>query len=122
MPDPDDIDGDYVLEFIEPYAPHTQKEMLGLFRTLFDYLGRTDELKGIRGKRVKAVVSARDLYASQEIQSLLEVCTKPQDRAMIEVLYQSACREGELVSMTIEELKWLSNGHRKIWDKSGMSL
>lgn len=104
------MDGDYVLEFIELYAPHTQKEMLGFFWALFDYLGRTDELKGIRGKRVEAVESARDLYTIQEIQSLLEVCTKPQDRVMIEVLHESACREGELVSMTIEELKWLSNG------------
>lgn len=61
MPAPEDLDDDFVLEFIEPYSPSYQKTLLGWFRNLFRYLGRIDELDGIKGKRIKPTIGVEDL-------------------------------------------------------------
>lgn len=110
LPPPEDLDDDFVLEFIEPYSPSYQKSLLDWFRNLFRYLGRIDELDGIKGKRIKPTIEVEDLYTKDEVDRILQVCVTPHDRAMVEVLYESGCRVGELVSMTIENTKFLKNG------------
>jgi len=66
--------------------------------------------KEVKVRRAKPAVTVEDLYTREELNAILQVCTRPQDKAMIEVLHESACRVGELVSMTFENIKFMTNG------------
>ena len=64
------------------------------------------EIKFKLPKIPRTTVTIEDLYTAEELERILKVLDNPRDRAMIEVLYESACRAGELMSMTIENLRF----------------
>ena len=71
LPPPNELDADYIMDFIGPYAAHTQKMLMGHFRNLFKYLKRYEEIEDIRPKRLKGVVTAEDLYTGEEIKKII---------------------------------------------------
>lgn len=56
------------------------------------------------GKMEKSVVT-EDLYTSEELRAIFASAEPFRDRPMLEVLYESACRAGELLSMTCESIR-----------------
>lgn len=55
-------------------------------------------------------VTVEDLYTKEELDAIFKACNSVRDRAMLEVLYESAARVSELLSMTIENITTDKNG------------
>ena len=56
------------------------------------------------GKMEKSVVT-EDLYTPEELRAIFVAAEPLRDRPMLEVLYESACRAGEILSMTCESIR-----------------
>ncbi len=62
LPDPDDLDEDYVLVYFAKHAPRTQKLHLGWWKALLKFLERADELEDVKVQRSKPAITVKDLY------------------------------------------------------------
>ena len=52
----------------------------------------------------KYQVLASDLLADDEIHSILLACKDIKERAVIELLFESGCRAGELINLSIQDV------------------
>ena len=57
-------------------------------------------------KRGRTTVTIEDLYTKEELDALIRVADSVRDHAIIQVLYESACRASEFLSMTFENIKF----------------
>ena len=57
-------------------------------------------------KRGRTTVTIEDLYTKEELDALMRVADSVRDHAIIQVLYESACRASEFLSMTRENIKF----------------
>ena len=110
IPQPKDLTKQWIIDFLVPYSPATRKRYLARFRQLFRWLGRIDEISDIRIPKVPLSVSPDDLYTKEELEKLLIACMNTQERAMLEVLYETAVRASELLSMDIDSVVYESSG------------
>lgn len=118
LPPPDDLDIDYVLDFLADKSKTTKYRYLSMFKRLFKYLEREDELKGVKVAFELTTVKPDHLYTHEEIKSILMACSNTQDRALIETLYETAARSSELLSMDINSIVFADEGVVAIIKKS----
>lgn len=62
-------------------------------------------LQGFDLGKMEKSVTTEDLYTQDELIAIFAAAEPLRDRPMLEVLYESACRAGELLSMTCEAIR-----------------
>ncbi|TET12167.1 MAG: hypothetical protein E3J86_00895, partial [Candidatus Thorarchaeota archaeon] len=110
FPDPDGLNGDHFRKRMKQVSPHTLHLELNLARRFLKWAKMDDSSLSKENftppSRNKDVVTVADLYTHDELKSIINACTTSRDRALVQVLYESAARSGELLSMTFERLKF----------------
>jgi len=74
----------------------------------------TTGLAAVKLPRITESVTIEDLYTNEELTAIFSHCHETRDKALFKVLYESACRVGELLSMTHENLVFEDDGTAKI--------
>ena len=103
FPDPDRLNAAFFRKRMKKVSPSTIKHEVELGKRFLKWAGRdTADLSRDRLKlpRVEDSVTVEDLYSKEELNGIFKSCLNTRDRAMIEVLYESAARAAELLSMT----------------------
>jgi integrase len=99
-------DIDNYIESLE-CSKNTKVQYINNIRKFLRWLELDIDLPYIKGdiKRMKAT----ELITEDEIQTLIESCREPGEKALISVLYDSACRIGEIASLRRRDVK-VENG------------
>ncbi|KKG87790.1 tyrosine-type recombinase/integrase [Methanosarcina mazei] len=66
-----------------------------------------------QAREIKLKVKRKEppiILTQAEIESLIEACRNPRDKALISFLYESGCRKGELVSIKLEHVVFTEFG------------
>ena len=106
FPPPDGLTGDYFRELMKRLSPYTLRYRVALAKKFLRWAKRdTEDLYRLRSPRLEESVTVEDLYTQEELNAIFANLTNYRDHAMISVLYESACRRSELVSMTCENLE-----------------
>ena len=106
---PGDLNGDYFRERMKHVAPSTLRTEVSLAKRFLEFASMDAsslDKKHLKLPKVEASVTVEDLYTSDELRRILEQLSTTRDRAMIEVLYESAARATELLSMTVENIRF----------------
>lgn len=113
MPAPDKLTADWWRTRIKRIAPATSRLESLIIRQALKFLGREDqaaEIKAVRLKRQEDTVTVEDLYTRKELDIILGASLLLRDRAMLQVLYESAARADELLSMTFKNTTFDEDG------------
>jgi len=103
FPDPDKLNAAHFRKRMKKVSPSTVKHEVTLARRWLKWAGRdTADLSRDKLKlpRIEDSVTVEDLYSKEELNGIFKACLNTRDRAMLEVLYESAARAAELLSMT----------------------
>lgn len=104
---PDSLNADYFRQRMKQVSPYTLKAEIGLAKRFLLWAERDiSDLKKIQIPSFHESVTVEDLYTQDEIDLILANLKSYRDHALISVLYESACRVGELCSMTVENLRF----------------
>lgn len=105
FPTPAKLSGDWFRDRMKEVSPSTIKTEVVLAKRFLKWAGRdTSELERDRLKlpRIKDAVTVEDLYTKKEIAAIFKACLNTRDRALLEVLYETGARAGEVLSMKWE--------------------
>ncbi|MCK4483773.1 MAG: tyrosine-type recombinase/integrase, partial [Candidatus Thorarchaeota archaeon] len=94
-------------------SPATIKIEVVLAKRFLKHSGRdTSSLEKDKLKlpRAEETITVADLYSKDELAAILNACIHTRDRAMLEVLYESAARASELLSMTFKNMTFNEDG------------
>jgi len=90
---------------LSAYSKHDYKLILKQF---FKWLKDTDEypelVKWIKVKKPKNRILPEELLTPDEVKALIRSAHHPRDKAFIAVLYESACRIGEMLKLKIKHV------------------
>ena len=79
-------------------------------KAALNFLGKeTDKINLVKIGSAKEI-TIQDLYTKEELQTIFNSANNTRDRAMFRVLYESASRARELLSMSFEGLEFHENG------------
>ena len=111
FPEPDGLTAEWFRKRMKRIAPATAKQEIGLAKRVLKWRGsETADLQGVKVAREQESVTVEDLYTPEELQAIFRACSDTRDRAMYQVLYESAVRASELLSMTIENTSFADDG------------
>ena len=68
-----------------------------------------DELRAFKVGKTPTL-TVEDLYTQSDLEKIFKACSHTRDLAMLKVLYESAFRASELLSMTFERVTFLDDG------------
>jgi len=105
FPEPDKLDASHFRKRMKDRSPSTIKAEVELARRFLKHSGRDSAILDrdvLKLPRVEDSVTVEDLYSKEDLTAIFKACLNTRDRAMLEVLYESASRAGELISMTWE--------------------
>ena len=105
--DPKNLTAEHFRKRMKEVSPYTIQAEVSLAKQFLKWADRDYSFLNsdkLRLPRKQDSVTAEDLYTQEEIDLILANLTNYRDHAMISVLYESACRASELLSMTIENL------------------
>jgi integrase len=71
---------------------------------------RLEELSAVKVPKGEDSVTIEDLYTHEELSKILNATHHTRDRALVEVLYESAFRAAELLSMTFKGVAFQEDG------------
>lgn len=100
------------------YTEITQSDMIKLAKRFLLWLSESGEvaeglkpekLRKIKAKTVTATKTAEDILSPDQIEALFKNVTTTRNRAMIELLYESAGRAGEIATMTWGQVTFHQN-------------
>jgi len=112
-PSPDNLTVAWWKQRIKQIAPKTAQTERAIMFHVLRFLEREDqikEMKTITLPRIEDSVTVEDLYTTSELESIFAATMNPRDRAMLQVLYESACRAGELLSMDFKNVQFDNDG------------
>jgi integrase/recombinase XerD len=105
FPSPDRLDAKWFRKRMKSVRPATVKGEIKLAKQVLTFLDQdTDELSHVKIPRAEFTVTVEDLYTKDELTAIFSSCHETRDRAMLEVLFESATRAREFLSMTFENL------------------
>jgi len=105
FPEPDRLNAAHFRKRMKDRSPSTIKAEVELARRFLKWSGRDRSILDrdkLKLPRIEDSVTVEDLYTKDELNAIFKACLNTRDRAMLEVLYESATRAGELISMTWE--------------------
>lgn len=70
-----------------------------------------DCVRFIQRRTIDKRIAPEDLLTRAEIERMLDQCDHPRDKCIISLLYETACREGELVSCRIKNVTFFAEGY-----------
>ena len=118
----------YVEELTRSYAAPTVKQRLAAVRMLLDWLvvGQvvpTNPAAAVRGPKHVVTKGKTPVLSPEETRQLLdsipsETITGLRDRALVELLYGSGVRVGELVALDVRDVEF-RRGEIRVWGKGG---
>jgi site-specific recombinase XerD len=103
---------DWADDFIQNsgFQPQTQKSQFQAVRLFYRWLWRHEYVRRSNfehvGRQVKAVKRVPVVLTEPEVRRLIRTAWTPRNRAMVELLYASGCRIGELKSIDLERVHW----------------
>jgi len=113
IPKPDKLTAAWWRRQVKRLAPSTLQSERVVILQVLEFLGRSDQADAIRGiklPRREDSVTVEDLYTKDELDRIFEATTNTRDRALVQVLYESAARAGELVSMDFKNVRFEEDG------------
>ena len=104
-----DVDRFFSSERVKTLKESSQGALKLRLRSFYKYLngGETPEFVShlkVRKLGQKSPVKPKDILSEDEVLAMIKMCQIPLERAVISVLYESACRRGELLNLTIEDV------------------
>jgi len=113
FPEPDGLTAKWFRQRMKQVSPATVKSEVVLAKRFLKWADRdTSELERDRLKlpRLEETITVEDLYSKDELAAILNACIHTRDRAMLEVLYESATRANELLTMTFKNTSFNEDG------------
>jgi len=113
FPASDKLTGAWFRKRMKEVSPSTVRAEVTLAKRFLKWADRdTAELEKDRLKlpRLEETITVEDLYTKDELAAILNACIHTRDRAMLEVLYESASRANELLTMTFENTSFNEDG------------
>ncbi len=107
---------------IQDISPHTAQQELVTIRMFKSWSGATRKILDkwkkqktngtgkLALRKLTKSVTVADIYTEEELAKIFDACTTIRNRALLEVLYESAVRAGELISMRLENLHFDKDG------------
>lgn len=117
MPAPNKLTADWWKTRVKRVSPATSRLESLVIRQALRFLDREDqaaEIKAVKLKRREDTVTVEDLYTRKELDIILSAPLVLRDRAMLQVLYESATRANELLSMTFKNVEFFDDGTANI--------
>lgn len=117
FPKPDGLTASWFRKRVKSVAPSTARYDKTLILQVLSFLEREEQAKDIRGiklPKIEPAVTVEDLYTKDELERMFSVSVHPRDRAILQVLYESATRISELLSMTFENTTFNEDGTASI--------
>jgi len=119
LPEPDKLNRHWILERLEGRATGSRSMYISFFRPVCKKLNI--DIADLKSRASKSHVKRADLYTSDEIERMMQGSGQTRDKAVIAVLYETAFRAFELLSIKFEDIRagqdmwWLSvKGKRAI--------
>jgi integrase len=97
LPDPEELTPEFIDTRLDGLASRTRWSYCTFLKPIEAELGRDLTSNVKLDRKLPQFVKKRDLYTKAEMTRILEACTQTRDRALFEVLYESAFRAFELV-------------------------
>ena len=101
-------------------SEYTKHDYKLIFKQFFKWLKGTDEypdlVKWIKVKKPKNRLLPEELLTTEEVKAMIRAADNPRDRAFIGVLYESACRIGEMLTLKIKHVHQDEYGAKLIVD------
>ncbi len=105
LPDPEELTREWILDFLMSYEnKKTRSTFFTYLKVTCKRLKRPELMDGIIVKEPRPNVTRADLLTPKEIHKLLIAAEEPMMKAVIELLVESGCRIGELLSLTRDEI------------------
>ncbi len=105
-----ELNADYIRGLIERLSPFTVWKRYGIAKRVLEFhdIKHDFDLKKLKLPKLSKIqtVTVKDIYKTEELAAIFRACTNSRDRAMIEVLYESAARSGELLSMNFDDIEF----------------
>lgn len=117
LPAPDDLTKEWFQKRVKAIAPSTARYDKTIILQVLEFLKRHEQaeiIKSVKLPRVEATVTVEDLYTQEELNRIFAVPHNTRDRALLQVLYESACRISELLSMTFKNTSLHDDGTASI--------
>ena len=96
-----------------PYDPSTYRNIVMYTRKFNKFMGRKDVYEAVQIPRITQDRLPK-ILSEQEVYALIKGAENLRDRAITEVLWETACRVGELVNIRIKDLTFDEHGARII--------
>ncbi|MFQ5885065.1 MAG: tyrosine-type recombinase/integrase [Thermoplasmata archaeon] len=110
FPPPKDLNAAWFRKRKKKVTPYTLKKEFGLAKRVLKYLKVKNDLDTFELPKRMDSVTVKDLYTEKDLNKIFEAAMDYRDRALLKVLYESACRASEVLSMTHEDLEWAEDG------------
>lgn len=113
LPAPDKLTGAWFRRRMREVSPATIKGEVALAKRFLKWSDRDFshlERDKLKLPKIEDTVTVEDLYTKKELAAILKNCNNTRDRAMLEVLYESAARATELLSMTFKNTAFNDDG------------
>ncbi len=99
------LNAKYFRGLMKTLSPYTLWKRYGIAKRALEHYGikhDLDEIEMPSIDRKSSTVTVEDLYTADELLKMFNAAKNARDRAILEVLYESGCRQGEILSMTCE--------------------
>lgn len=91
------------------WSDWTKRDFKDSLKRFYKWLRNTDvypeEVKWIENTKIKSNKLPKTLLTPEEVKTMAEIASNPRDKALVLALYESGCRIGELLTMTIDSVQ-----------------
>jgi integrase/recombinase XerD len=92
------------------YSAWTKRDYKVILKVFFRWLKKSEaypsEVDWIKASRARNHTLPEQLITEEEVKRIAERATHPRDKALVLVLYESGCRIGEILSLTIGNVEF----------------
>lgn len=110
FPAPEKLNAKHFRKRMKDVSPYTLRQEHAMAKRVLKFLKMKSDLDELKLPRRGESVTVEDLYSQEELRRVFDSTTETQMRAVLKVLYESACRASEVLSMTFENLTFHEDG------------